>query len=95
MNPRFSKTHNIDSFAALLLFALYVLFLLFLLLFGAGNYRASVQSLNTGNNLYTASSYITTKFRQHDRSGCISLEEVQGIQTLCFKETISEKEYST
>lgn len=95
MNPRFSKTHNIDSFAALLLFALYVLFLLFLLLFGAGNYRASVQSLNTGNNLYTASSYITTKFRQHDQPGCISLEEVQGIQTLCFKETISEKEYST
>ena len=70
MNSRFTrKKHSIDSLAALLLFAMYVLFLLFLMLFGAGNYQASVKNLDTNNNLYTASSYITTKFRQHDIPG--------------------------
>ena len=55
MNSRFTrKNHSIDSLAALLLFAMYVLFLLFLMLFGAGNYQASVKSLDTNNNLYTA-----------------------------------------
>ena len=61
MNSRFTrKNHSIDSLAALLLFAMYVLFLLFLMLFGAGNYQASVKSLDTNNNLYTAASYITS-----------------------------------
>ena len=70
MNSRFTrKNHSIDSLAALLLFAMYVLFLLFLMLFGAGNYQASVKSLDTNNNLSTAASYITTKFRQHDIPG--------------------------
>lgn len=45
MNSRFTrKNHSIDSLAALLLFAMYVLFLLFLMLFGAGNYQASVKA---------------------------------------------------
>ena len=74
MNSRFTrKKHSIDSLAALLLFAMYVLFLLFLMLFGAGNYQASVKSLDTNNNLYTAASYITTKFRQHDSQADLSM----------------------
>lgn len=45
MNSRFTrKNHSIDSLAALLLFAMYALFLLFLMLFGAGNYQASVKA---------------------------------------------------
>ena len=96
MNSRFTrKKHSIDSLAALLLFAMYVLFLLFLMLFGAGNYQASVKNLDTNNNLYTASSYITTKFRQHDIPGKTSLTEIQGTQVLCFQETIEGKDYCT
>ena len=94
MNSRFTrKNHSIDSLAALLLFAMYVLFLLFLMLFGAGNYQASVKSLDTNNNLYTAASYITTKFRQHDIPGMTSLTELQGTQVLCFQEAIEGKDY--
>lgn len=96
MNSRFTrKNHSIDSLAALLLFAMYMLFLLFLMLFGAGNYQASVKSLDTNNNLYTASSYITTKFRQHDIPGKTSLTELQGTQVLCFQEAIEGKDYCT
>ena len=92
MNSRFTrKNHSIDSLAALLLFAMYVLFLLFLMLFGAGNYQASVKSLDTNNNLYTAASYITTKFRQHDIPGMTSLTELQGTQVLCFQEAIDSR----
>ena len=96
MISRFNqKNHSIDSLAALLLFAMYVLFLLFLLLFGAGNYQTSVKSLDTNNNLYTAASYITTKFRQHDIPGKTSLTELQGTQALCFQEDIEGKAYCT
>ena len=95
MITRFSQKHSIDSLAILLLFAMYVLFLLFLLLFGAGNYQASVKSLDTNDNLYTAASYITTKFRQHDQPGSASIAEVQGRTTLCFQEDIEGKAYST
>ena len=95
MNNRFSQKHSIDSLAVLLLFAMYVLFLLFLLLFGAGNYRTSVKSLDTNNNLYTAASYITTKFRQHDQPGTTSVTEFQGCTAICFQEDIEGKAYST
>lgn len=95
MNTSFSHRHNIDSLATLLLFALFVLFLLFLLLFGAGSYQASVQGLDTGNNLYTAVSYITTKFRQHDQADSISVTEFQGTTALCFREDIDGTDYFT
>lgn len=95
MNRRFSRKHSIDSLAALLLFAMYVLFLVFLLLLGAGSYQASVKGLNTNNSLYTATSYITTKFRQHDQPGKSTIAEIQGNAALCFLENIDGKEYST
>ena len=92
MNSRFTrKNHSIDSLAALLLFAMYVLFLLFLMLFGAGNYQASVKSLDTNNNLYTAASYITTKFRQHDIPGMTSLTELQGTRFFAFRKLLRGK----
>lgn len=89
------KKHSVDSFAALLLFAMYVLFLLFLLLFGAGNYKASVNGLETNNNLYTATSYITTRFHQQTQTDPVSLEDFQGTKALCFRECISQKDYCT
>ena len=95
MNNRFSQKHSIDSLAVLLLFVMYVLFLLFLLLFGAGNYRVSVKSLDTNNNLYTAASYITAKFRQHDQPGTTFVTEFQGCTAICFQEDIEDKAYST
>ncbi|MDD5805616.1 DUF4860 domain-containing protein [Blautia sp. HCP3S3_H10_1] len=95
MSTFFSRKHSVDSLATLLLFAMYVLFLLFLLLFGAGNYQASVKSLDTNNNLYTAASYITTKFRQHDQEGCTSLTQIQDTTTLCFQENMNGKPYFT
>lgn len=95
MNTSFSHRHSIDSLAALLLFALFILFLLFMLLFGAGSYQASVRGLDTGNNLYTAASYITTKFRQHDQTDSISVKEFQGTTALCFCEDIEGKDYFT
>lgn len=95
MNTRFSQKHSIDSLATLLLFAMYILFLVFLLLFGAGNYQASVKNLDTNNNLYTAASYITTKFRQHDLPGSTSVTELQGCTAICFQEDIEGKDYST
>jgi len=97
MNSRFTrKNHSIDSLAALLLFAMYVLFLLFLMLFGAGNYQASVKSLDTnkqslyGCPLTSLPSFVSTIFLEKT-----SLTELQGTQVLCFQETIEGKDYCT
>ena len=97
MNSRFTrKNHSIDSLAALLLFAMYVLFLLFLMLFGAGNYQASVKSLDTNNNLYTAASYITTKFSsaRYSRND-LPYRASGNTGSLLFRKLLMGKDYCT
>ena len=96
MNTSFSHRHSIDSLAALLLFALFILFFCFLFgLFILGRYgqltQVSVRGLDTGNNLYTAASYITTKFRQHDQTDSISVKEFQELQHYVFARTLRGK----
>ena len=88
--------HSVQSASTLLLFFLYVLFLLPVLIMSAGAYRKSVEGQERGHNLYTASGYITAKFRSYDT-------EVHRIQTgflgefpaLMFNENLEGKEYTT
>ena len=97
------KQHSVMSVSSLLLFFLFVLFLLPMLIESAQAYRINVQGQERNNNLYTASAYITTKFRQFDWSGGkITLEPfvsgsdeadaAESFPALCF---ISDKNGST
>ena len=92
--------HPIQQLSSLLLFVVFVLFLLPILILSAGAYKTSVEAENLNNNLYTASNYITTKFRQYDMpSGDnrkeISRTELQGLTALSFAEEINGVHYRT
>lgn len=90
------KKHSISSFSSLLLFFVFVLFLLPVLILSAGVYQSSVDGKQLNDNLYTASTYLTTKFRQHDGAeGEISQTELEGVPALCFTDEISGQTFYT
>lgn len=95
MNRLRPRKHAIDSLFSLLLFGIFVLFLLFLLLFAAETYRSTVKGLDENQNLRTATSYLTTKFRQHDSQGDVSISNFQDMEALCFQDRINDKDYVT
>lgn len=92
------RRHPVDTVFTIVLFSLFLLFLLLMLLFSAQAYRTAVSGNQTNNNLYTASAYITAKFRQHDDPDCVSVrnvKELNNASALCLTDTVNGKEYVT
>lgn len=65
-SPEEHRTFRFFSFS-LLLFGVFVLFLILMLLFSARIYQQTVKQTDSDSGLGTAATYLTTKFRQHDR----------------------------
>lgn len=95
MNYSHSRRHPVDNLFIVVLLGLFMLFLLLMLLFSAQAYRSAVSGNQTNNNLYTASAYITAKFRQHDSIEDISIEKLEGSPALCLSDTINGQSYVT
>lgn len=102
MNTPHSRRHSIDTIFTVFLFSLFFIFLLLMLLFSARAYRSATEGNQRNHNLYTASSYLTVKFRQHDSSDQIFLqtpdsqtEPLLSGPVLCMKDTIAQKDYIT
>lgn len=95
MNCSHSRRHPIDNLFMIVLLGLFMVFLLMMLLFSAQAYRSAVSGNQTNNNLYTASAYITAKFRQHDNIQDISVETIENSPVLCLKDTINGQSYIT
>lgn len=98
MNSRSRRRHPVDTVFVLVLLGLFVIFLLLMLLFSAQAYRTAVSGNQTNNNLYTASAYITAKFRQHDDPSLVSVESVKTLSdtpVLCLKDSVNGKQYIT
>lgn len=95
MNYSHSRRHPVDNLFIVVLLGLFMLFLLLMLLFSAQAYRSAVSGNQTNNNLYTASAYITAKFRQHDSIEDISIENLEGSPALCLSDTINGQSYVT
>ena len=96
MNRSLKNQHTISSFSSLLLFFVFILFLLPVLILAAGAYQSSVEGKHLCDNLYTASTYLTTKFRQYDGGGCTISESSFGEgAALCFAKDVNGKPYDT
>lgn len=87
--------HSVSSLFSLLLFGIFVLFLMLTLLFSARIYQQTVKQTDSDSGLGTAVTYLTTKFRQHDRGDAIFSGSLDNIPALCFRDDISRKEYIT
>lgn len=53
------------------------------------------QKADSETDLGTVSSYIATKFRQHDVQDGIFTDELNDIPALCFRDTINNQDYIT
>ena len=95
MNSSKRRRHPIDSLFTVVLLGLFLIFLLVMLLFSAQAYRTAVAEDQRNNNLYTASAYITAKFRQHDHSQSISTDTIDDIPAFCMTDTINGQQYIT
>ena len=95
MNHRKSTGHSVSSLFSLLLFGVFVLFLILMLLFSARIYQQTVKQTDSDSELGTAATYLTTKFRQHDRGDEIFSGSLDDIPVLCFRDDIKGKEYIT
>ena len=95
MNPERSQKHSIDTLFSFLLFGLFVLFLLVLLLFSAQLYQSSVHSLDENQNLHTAATYLTTKFRQHDSAESKYTSRLENLDALCFEDMLGDSSCTT
>ena len=63
--------------------------------FSAQAYRTATKGTQQNNNLYTASSYISVKFHQHDSSQSIFTDTVDGSPALCMTDTVNDQQYIT
>lgn len=95
MNYSDRRRHPIDNLFTVVLLGLFLIFLLLMLLFSAQAYRTAVAGNQENNNLYTASAYITAKFRQHDGDQAISTGIVDGSPAFCMSDTVNGQQYIT
>ena len=95
MNHRKNTGHSVSSLFSFLLFGVFVLFLILMLLFSARIYQQTVKQTDSDSELGTAATYLTTKFRQHDRGDEIFSGSLDDIPALCFRDDIKGKEYIT
>ena len=95
MNSIHNNKHAITTFFSLVLFGIFVLLMLMLLLSSAEVYQASVAGTEENYQLRTTMSYLTTKLRQHDADGNVTLGTVGAYPAICLKDTISDRDYTT
>jgi len=94
MNKRSTKP-NITGPAALLVFTVFALCLLSVLLTGARIYQRLHLRSEESWQQRTAAQYITTRLRQADRSGALSVESFGGEDALLLRREISGEMYET
>ena len=95
MNSSNSRKHPIDNIFTVVLLGFFLIFLLLMILFSTQAYRTAVAGNQENNNLYTASAYITAKFRQHDIDQTISTDTVDGSPAFCMTDTVNGQQYIT
>ena len=91
LNRSSNRSHSVCRLFTVVLLGLFLIFLLVMLLFSAQAYRTATKGTQQNNNLYTASSYISVKFHQHDSSQSIFTDTVDGSPALCMTDTVKEQ----
>ena len=90
-----SRKHDLSSLLILLLFAVFAVCILAVLLTSADTYRRLSDRDQDSYSRRTAAQYITTKVRQADRQGAVSVDSFEGRDTLVLAEEIDGETYLT
>lgn len=89
------KKRSMSGVLVLLVFAVFTVSVLLVLLSGADTVQKLTERDRRTYHHRTAVQYLTTKVRQSDYSGAVSVEQTDGISTLVLTEVIEGISYET
>ena len=89
------KKRKTDALIVLLLFGVFAICILAVLLTGADSYQRLSRRDQAGYDSRTAAQYLTTRVRQADRLGDVTVEDFGGADALVFTEEFDGVAYST
>ena len=89
------KKRSLSGVLVLLTFAVFMVSVLLVLLSGADTVQKLTRRDQRAYHHRTAVQYLTTKVRQHDVSGAVTVQERDGISTLVLTEEIDGCRYET
>ncbi|MFA5657954.1 MAG: DUF4860 domain-containing protein [Oscillospiraceae bacterium] len=90
-----SKNSSVDVLCALSLFLVFSISSLILITIGAGNYKGILGETNRSFNVNSSLHYIINKLHSYDRSGLVSIIEIDGTQVLELSESGDISGYHT
>ena len=90
-----AKKRKIDALAVFLLFGLFAVCILSVLLTGADAYRRLAQRDQLSYDWRTAGQYLSTRVRQADRAGAVTVRSFGGVDALVLTEEIDGSAYET
>lgn len=89
------KKRKTDALAVLLLFGVFAVCILSVLLTGADAYHRLARRDQFSYDRRTAGQYLSTRVRQADRAGAVSVESFDGVDALVFAEEIDGEAFET
>lgn len=95
MKPQKQTVHVIDFLFTIALLVFFAASALLAVVIGANVYKNTTQSMSANYSSRTAIAYITEKIRQHDKSGGITVSDMDGVLCLTFRETYDTDTYTT
>lgn len=89
------ENHIIDILFVIALFCIFALSAVFLITIGANIYGKTVSHMESNFNGRTSFAYVTEKIRQADKSGAVSVGDLEGHPALLITDKQGDTEYIT
>ena len=95
MKIKSGNKHTIDILFTLSLFCVFAASAFIVVYIGADVYRTTVNNMHIGFDSGTALNFVSTKIRQHDESGNIRIDSLDGHSALVLEQSIGEAVFET
>jgi hypothetical protein len=96
MGMRFKqRAHITDLLFTLSLFCIFVVSALVVVMIGANVYRNTVNQMDRNYEVRASITYLSTKVRQNDGAGAVTLTDIEGTPVLCLTSEIEGEAYNT
>lgn len=95
IKKRTESSRNGEVLFLLVLFGMFVFSALAVTLLGARVYEKIKYNMDTSYTGQTSAAYITEKIRQHDASGMIEIQQIDGKDVLVLKKEAGSRVYAT
>ena len=89
------RSTKIDSVFVIALFTMFAVTAFLLILIGAKQYQHTADTMDSNYDSRTISSYLTEKIRQSDSQGQVSIQKLEGIDSLAIETIENEIAYIT